>query len=246
MKILILSSPFCGAEHIAEAIADELKYGIILDPLTPRPTKLYLPPSENTMKDLDPNYTDNWVDHPSEPTKFNGIKMSPFNPTTIPDDTVGKHNVGWHDKFPNNMNEWDYCDAQRTLYDKTICIGTGDIDFAARRYTAYLNADSSPSGDNYLWEHWRLRHPHPYDHDTMWVESNKVKIRDSVNWLFDYADTNSILYVKAEDIYVPDNIDAWNSIIRSMAIGLNEHNGTSNYTSEFFNRTRMGDGGPKY
>tara|TARA_B110000459_G_C16622195_1_gene502442 strand:- start:105 stop:827 length:723 start_codon:yes stop_codon:yes gene_type:complete len=240
MRILILSSPFCGAELIAKAIGHELDHDLIIDPVTPRPTKYYVP-NDNGIGSGD---NGEWVDWPTEIKQVNGVDMSPFNPKIIPNDTVGKHNVLWHNKLPGNVSEKTYCDAQRILYDRTICIGTEEIEFVAKRYMAYKNFEPEAS-DNYYWENFRLRHDPPYD-DTMWNGPDKMKIKNSVDWLKQYAQDNSLLYILGEDIFNMANMDAFNSIIRSMGIGLKEHNKTPNHESEFFNRTRYTNIGPKY
>ena len=235
MKILILSAPFCGAETIAYGIANELNYKCIIDPVEPKPTKYWDRPGDiNGI----------WRDWPTEPEQLQGVWFSQFNPSTIPTDTVGKHNVKWHSTLPGNVTEEAYCDAQRVLYDKTICIGTEQIDFVSKKYMAYKNFE--PEGENnFYWEHFRRRHECPYD-DSMWNDSDRIVIRDSVNWLKQYASDNSLPYILGEDIYEYKSLDAFNEIIRSMGVGLTEHNKTQNHLSEFHNLTRYGDLGPKY
>ena len=235
MKILILSTPWCGAENIAAGIAWELNYKLIIDPCEPRPTQYWRIIEQE------------WRDWPTSPVQHDGMWLSPFNPTTIPTNTVGKHNVKWHDKLPGNVTEEAYCDAQRALYDRTICIGTdsSNIDFIAKKYMAYKNYE--PEGaNNYYWEYHRKRIAPPYE-DSMWNEDDRVKIRDGINWLKQYAQDNSLIYINWEDLYMPANLDSWNSLIRTMGCGIKEHDGTSTNRFEFHEVvTTAGDNGYKY
>ena len=234
MKILILATPFCGAEIIAHAIAEELNHKIIIDPVDPRPVKYYNPANTNEL-----------IDWPVEPKQVDGIWNSKFNPQTIPVDTVTKHNCFFHDKLPNNQTEQNYCDWLISKHDRTFCIGTSQDDFITKKWIAYLNFEPEAKTSNYYWEYWRRRQEHPYD-DSMWDNTNKQPITNSISWLRQYAQDNSILYVNGEDIFEYKSLDAFNSIIRSIGVGLTEHNKTQNHLSTFHNLTRFGDLGPKY
>ncbi len=241
MKILILSTPFCGAEIIAHAIADELNHKIIIDPVDPRPVKYYIP-DDNGIGSGDNGY---WVNWPTEPKQVNGIWNSKFNPQTIPADTITKHNCWFHDKLPGNKTEEEYIEELISKHDRVFCIGTGQDDFITKKWIAYLNFEPEAKADNYYWEYWRRRQVPPYE-DSMWDTTNKTPIVNSISWLRQYAQDNSILYVKGEDIFEYKSLDSFNSIIRSIGVGLTEHNKTQNHLSTFHNLTRFGDLGPKY
>ena len=233
MKILILATPFCGAEIIAHAIADELDYGVIIDPVDPRPTKHY----GKIGGELE--------DWPIEPKQVNGIWLSKFNPQTIPTNTVTKHNCWFHDKLPGNKTEEEYIEELISKHDRVFCIGTGQDDFITKKWIAYLNFEPEAKTSNYWWEYWRRRQEPPYE-DSMWDATNKTPIVNSISWLRQYAQDNSILYVKGEDVFEYKSLDSFNSIIRSIGVGLTEHNKTQNHLSTFHNLTRYGDLGPKY
>ena len=244
MKVLFLTSPFCGGENIALSIAKELDYKVIIDPIKPRPTEMMYP--VDIYSEYPPLKYGYW-DRKPWPTEIEFIGTSwhsPFNMQDIPDNTISKHIVGWEEKFPA-ANEEEWLDNYRAKFDKTICIGTDHIEFVAKWYMAVKNSEPECEGI-YFWEYWRDREEWPYKEE-YWNNADFVKVRDAVNKLKAYAETNSLLYIKKEDIYQNSDLDKFNDIVTSMDIGLNLHDKTVDHKSIFHAETVcQGELGFKY